>query len=105
LIEESNTASRKGMTKVGEVAEAFRSLSRDADALTGLAKEVQTGSLDQARLVEGITGRIEQMKRVTEGATASAVATAREGEQLRDEAANLGQMAQQFAAGMGVCAD
>ena len=89
LIEESITASQNGMEKLSGVASAFQSLTRDADTVTRLAGEVQTGSLDQAQRVEGIAGRIQQIRNVTQQAASAAMDSAAAGEQLAGQSDGL----------------
>ena len=70
------------MARLDDVALAFQSLTSGADTVTGLAGEVQTGSVDQVRQVDGIAGRLEHMRQVTGKATAAARDSAAAGEAL-----------------------
>jgi len=89
LIEESIAAARQGVAKLGAVTDVFQSLTRGADTVTRLAGEVQAGSIDQARRIEGIGGRIEDMRRVTGKTTAGALNSAAAGEELTGQAESL----------------
>ena len=89
LIEESMAASENGMARLSGVTDAFRGLSHNAETVTGLAGDVQAGSLDQVHRVEGIAERIAHMQLVTQRATSGAMESARAGEELKSQAQDL----------------
>ena len=86
LIEESMTASQNGMDRLAGVQEAFHGLCRSAETVTRLSGDVQAGSMEQVRRVEGIAGRIAHMRRVTARATTGACESAQASEELKGQA-------------------
>ena len=82
-------ASETGMSRLAGVSEAFHGLGRSAESVTRRAGDVQAGSLDQVRRVEGIADRIALMQEVMQRATSSALERAQAGEELRSQAQDL----------------
>jgi methyl-accepting chemotaxis protein/methyl-accepting chemotaxis protein-1 (serine sensor receptor) len=89
LIEQAIGAATKGKSRLGDVSAAFERLTGGAGRVNALAGEVRSGSLDQARQVKEITGRIEYISGLTDRASAGALEGARSGESLSEEAASL----------------
>ena len=89
LIEESMAASQTGMARLSGVQEAFHGLCGSAETVTRLAGDVQAGSLEQVRRVEGIAERVAHMRSVTARATSGACESAQASEELKCQADEL----------------
>jgi hypothetical protein len=92
LIDEAIAAARNGMERLEGVSAAFQSLTEGAGRVAALAGELRTGSLEQARQMEQITERIDQIQSLTESASTVAEEGARAGESLNSEADGLTHM-------------
>lgn len=89
LIEESIERSRQGKARLDQLTSHIHSIARGTEAVTALAEQVQKGSLEQERAMEGIGGALVRMHAVTETAGANAQQSAQTGERLGAESTAL----------------
>jgi methyl-accepting chemotaxis protein/methyl-accepting chemotaxis protein-1 (serine sensor receptor) len=92
LIEESIAASGSGSAKVGEIAEAIRSISDVASAVKSLTDDASRGSQEQTRSMEQISRALHEIDLVTQQSAAGAEESAAAGEELKDQAETLNRI-------------
>ncbi len=85
LIEESIVRSRQGKERLDELTSHIRSIAQGTEAVTALAEQVQTGSLEQERAMQEIGTALLRMQSVTEKTAANAEQSAETGERLNAE--------------------
>jgi methyl-accepting chemotaxis protein len=101
LIEDSITKSSGGKAKLGEVAEAIRSITERAGQVKILVEEVYLGSEEQARGIDQISKAITQMEQVTQRAAAGAEESASAGEELNAQSETVRNIVEQLTALVG----
>ncbi|QOY89875.1 methyl-accepting chemotaxis protein [Paludibaculum fermentans] len=89
LIEESIAKSKKGKSKVDEVAAAVRSISADSTRIQLLVEEVSQGSKEQASAMGQIGKAVVEMEQVTQGIAANAEEGASAAQELNAQAETL----------------
>ncbi len=86
LVEESIARSQQGRQRVDQLTMHIRAIAEGTEAVTVLAEQVQTGSLEQARAMEEIGGVLERMQSATTETAAKAEHSVETGERLSAEA-------------------
>jgi methyl-accepting chemotaxis protein len=89
LIEESIARSKQGKARLDQLTSHIHSIAERTEAVTALAEQVQTGSLDQERAMQEIGLAITRMRSVSEKAAANAEQSAETGERLSVESISL----------------
>ncbi len=89
LISDSIDRSKDGCARLDQLTTHIRSIEQRTEAVTALADEVQTSSLEQARAMEQIETALTRMQAVTEQTAANAEQSAEVGERLGGESREL----------------
>jgi methyl-accepting chemotaxis protein len=89
LIEESIATSNEGSTRLQKVADVVGSITEAAAKVKVLVDEVNIGSQEQAKGIEGIARSLTEMDRVTQGTAAAAEQSASASEQMSAQALSL----------------
>jgi methyl-accepting chemotaxis protein/methyl-accepting chemotaxis protein-1 (serine sensor receptor) len=89
LIEDSIAHTKKGTTRLDQVAEAIRSVTASAAQVKILVDEVSLGSQEQARGIEQIAKAVAQMQQVTHKAAANAEESASASEEMAAQAESM----------------
>ena len=89
LIEGSISKSNEGKAKVDAVAQAMRTITEDSEKVKTLVDQVNIGSQEQTRGVEGIARAIQEMQCVTQTSAASAEQGAAAAQELHAQAETL----------------
>jgi methyl-accepting chemotaxis protein/methyl-accepting chemotaxis protein-1 (serine sensor receptor) len=82
LIEEAVASSHDGSTRLDEVADVMREITRSAMGVKELVDRIRTGSDEQARALEQIALAIQRIEQVTQQSAATAEEAAAAGEEL-----------------------
>lgn len=101
LIEESIARSQQGKAKLDQLTTHIHSIAEGTEAVSALAEQVQTGSLEQERAMEEIGIAIGRMRSVSEKAAANAEESTQTGERLATESASLRSVVQGLDALVG----
>jgi methyl-accepting chemotaxis protein len=89
LVAESIARSQQGRQKVDQLTTHIRAIAQGTEAVTVLAVQVQTGSLDQARALREIGVALNGMQSATTQTASKAEHSAETGERLSEEARDL----------------
>lgn len=89
LIEESIARSQHGKARLDELTSHIRSIAEGTQAVSALAEQVQTGSVEQERAMQEIGSALVRMQSVTERTAANAQQNAESGERLSTESTKL----------------
>ena len=90
LIEESITKSNEGSGKLQKVTDVIRAMTESSTKVKILVDEVNLGSQEQARGIDGISKAIQQMNQLTQNTAASAEESASASEELSAQAETIG---------------
>jgi methyl-accepting chemotaxis protein len=101
LIEESIATSNEGSTRLQKVADVVRSITEAASKVKVLVDEVNIGSQEQAKGIEGIARSLAEMDKVTQGTAAAAEESASASEQMSAQAQALAQIVEELQAMAG----
>ena len=101
LIGESLERSKEGSTRLDKLTGHIHSIAQRTEAVTALADEVQTGSLEQARAMEEIGNALTRMQSITEKTAANAEQSAVIGERLNAESQDLRSVVEKLDALVG----
>jgi methyl-accepting chemotaxis protein len=101
LIEESIARSHQGKARLDELTSHIRSIAQGTEAVTALAEQVQTGSLEQERAMQEIGIAIVRMRSVSEMAAANAEQSAETGERLTAQSSALREVVEGLDALVG----
>jgi methyl-accepting chemotaxis protein len=101
LIGESIARSKDGQTHLDQLTERIRSIAQGTEAVTTLADQVQTGSLEQAQAMQEIGKALAHMQSITETTAANAEESAAVGERLSGESKSLYGVVQRLDALVG----
>jgi methyl-accepting chemotaxis protein/methyl-accepting chemotaxis protein-1 (serine sensor receptor) len=96
LIEDSITHSKEGTARLGQVAEAIRSITAGSSKVKMLADEVSLGSQEQARGIEQIARAVTQMQQVTQKSAANAEESASASEEMSAQAQAMKQFIEEL---------
>jgi methyl-accepting chemotaxis protein len=89
LIEDSIAKSHDGGSKLGQVTEVIRSITKNASAVRTLVGEMHVGSQEQNKGIDEIAKALHQIEQVTQGSAAQAEQTASASEQIAAQAATV----------------
>ena len=89
LIEESIQTTTEGSTRLNLVVEAIQGIRRQAAQMQELVQQVSTGSHEQSRHIEQISGAVAQMQAVTQKNAASAEQGAAASQQMNAYAESM----------------
>ena len=98
LIEDSIHRSSDGREKVDQVATAIRSITQETSRMKTLVDEINSGSAEQARGVDLISGSITKMEGITQSSAAASEECAAAAEELSAQAEGMMQMVSQLTA-------
>lgn len=101
LISESIARSKDGQTHLDQLTERILSIARGTEAVTTLADQVQSGSLDQAQSMREIGKALVHMQSMTEKTAANAEESAGVGERLSGESKSLQSVVERLDALVG----
>ncbi len=101
LIGESIARSNDGQTHLDQLTERIQSIAKGTEAVTTLADQVQTGSLEQAQAMQEIGKALAHMQTLTEKTAANAEESAAVGERLSGESKSLHCVVQRLDALVG----
>ncbi len=85
LIEDSIGKAQAGSAKVDEATQAIRAIIKDSARMKQLVDEISTGSQEQSRGLQLVSGAIQQMERVTQSTAATAEQTAASAAELSEQ--------------------
>jgi methyl-accepting chemotaxis protein/methyl-accepting chemotaxis protein-1 (serine sensor receptor) len=89
LIEDSIAKSSDGGAKLNSVSLAIRSITDSTDAVMALVVDVNSGSQEQRKGIDGIAQSLAQIERVTQQSAANAEETASASEEMAAQAKTL----------------
>jgi methyl-accepting chemotaxis protein len=89
LIGESMARSKDGQTHLDQLTERIRSIAQGTEAVTALADQVASGSLEQEQSMQEIGKALLHMQSLTEKTAANAEESAEVGERLSGESKSL----------------
>jgi methyl-accepting chemotaxis protein/methyl-accepting chemotaxis protein-1 (serine sensor receptor) len=89
LIEESVARSQEGRAKLDLVATSIRAFTESSAQVKGLVDEVKSGSDEQTRGIQLISGQMTTIEKITQSAAASAEEGAATGEEMQAQANSL----------------
>jgi methyl-accepting chemotaxis protein/methyl-accepting chemotaxis protein-1 (serine sensor receptor) len=101
LIEESIAKSNQGSQRLEHVAQVIRAITESAAKVKMLVDEVNLGSQEQARGIQGISKSIGEMDRVTQANAASAEQSASASEQMSAQSEALKVLARDLRSLVG----
>jgi methyl-accepting chemotaxis protein len=101
LIGESLERSKEGSTRLDTLTGHIHSIAQRTEAVTALADQVQTGSVEQARALEEIGNALTRMQSITEKTAANAEQSAAVGERLNEESQDLRSVVEKLDALVG----
>jgi len=101
LIEESIARSREGGAKVGDVAQAVRSIIAESTQVKTLVDEVGSDTAAQTEGIQTVNHAVEQMQQATQNTAAAAQETAASAQQLSAQGAALKGNAERLSAMVG----
>ena len=102
LIEESIGNSSDGDARLRQVADVIHSMTDSAAKVKALVDEVNYGSAEQAKGIEGISKAVLEMEKVTQSTAASSEESASASEEMAAQAQCLHEMVKQLQAVVGV---
>ncbi len=101
LIETSIARSRKGLTKVDEVATEIRSMTAQTAEIKRLVDEIEVGSQEQSQGLHQVSSAIGQMEKVTQINAAAAEQTAAAAGEMASQSKAIQEVFRHFAAMSG----
>jgi methyl-accepting chemotaxis protein len=101
LIEDSIGKADEGKVRVDVVTEAVGKVSRQIVEVKRLVEEVSSGSSDQKKGIELITGSIGQMEQLTQQSASTAEQSAAAAEELNAQAGSLREIVGRFVEMVG----
>ena len=101
LIEDSIAKSSDGGTKLSSVSAAIRSITESTDEVMALVADVNSGSQEQSKGVDGIAQSLAQIEQVTQRSAANAEETASASEEMAAQAKTLRHIVQELETMVG----
>jgi methyl-accepting chemotaxis protein len=101
LIEDSIVKSSDGGAKLNSVSMAIRSITESTDEVMALVADVNSGSQEQRKGIDGIAQSLAQIERVTQQSAASAEETASASEEMAAQAQTLRHIVEELETMVG----
>ena len=101
LIEDSITSSAEGKHKLDDMAGSIRSITKSTAAARQLVEEVNSGSQEQARGIEGVVQALSKVQQITQQAAASAEESASASASMLEQSATMQDVVHQLVAMVG----